>query len=860
MYLYNLFCTLEFSSFLMNLNKYILAILFAITSYLCSCSSDDSPTSIGSGFIELNISTNPNVIYSSQNLIQQATIIPKPDDFSLKISNIDCSITKSWNSFSDFPQNMPIQIGTYSLTATYGDINSEGFDCPYYEGSTNIQITENNTSNANIECKLANSMITLSYTDEFKAFFDDFSTQIHSEGGSYITYDKNETRPLYIKPGKISLITSLTKNGISTTFQPAELTNVIPQHHYHITLDIKYSNEGNGILIISFDDNSVAKDISINLTNELLNAPSPEISTIGFNNDEIIEIIEGVTPGKPIIANVTAESGLEKLTLTTQSKALIEKGFPQEIDLLNATEEQISLISTMGLNISERNPDSPQHIQLDFSNLLSNISLTDNNDISTFTIIAKDKYSKVNLPVKFNATISPIEINASGTLHSVIGIEKVSLQLTTSQSINPSKLEFKALNDKNIWIKCNIDAIKETDINSYFINLTIPTGVNDVPLNIIYNDIIKSTTTISRISPQFTIEVDAFANKALIKINAENEALSQIITQNIKIFANDFEPAILNRNISNGIVAISGLKPETSYLIKGTLMKGNPNAKYSNIVRITTESKNEVPDGDFEDFKERINCVLLCGGKYSQTHMPIFNQQNKATVKVSTPKKNWATVNAKTFCESSTNLNTWYLQPSAAIVYDAKSGSKAMKLSSVAWDTNGEEIPNYMQEVGSYKPYNENIPKISYRAAGKLFLGEYSFDVTSNSESYTQGVPFSSRPTALNGYYKYTPGALQLHDKGIVKVSIIHKTEDTEIEIAHGEFLFSGNSDYASFNVPLSYNSFGIKATHLKIMFASTSNIGTIEDETMKIITTNDAPSASSIGSELWIDNLTFSY
>ena len=43
-------------------------------------------------------------------------------------------------------------------------------------------------------------------------------------------------------------------------------------------------------------------------------------------------------------------------------------------------------------------------------------------------------------------------------------------------------------------------------------------------------------------------------------------------------------------------------------------------------------------------------------------------------------------------------------------------------------------------------------------------------------------------------------------------------------------------------------------------MFASTSNIGTIEDETMKIITTNDAPSASSIGSELWIDNLTFSY
>lgn len=845
----------------MNLYKIIIANLIAIILCLCSCSSEDSPTITGSGFIELNISSNPNVLYSSQNLIQEATIIPQPEDYTLKISKIDGSISQSWESFKDFPQNMPTQIGSYRLTATYGDIDSEGFDCPYYEGSTTIQVAENSTSNANIECKLANSMITLSYTDEFKAFFDNFSTQIHCEGGAYITYDKNETRPLYIKPGKISLITSLTKNGVSTTFQPAELTNVVPQHHYHITLDVEDSADGNGILIISFDDNSVAKDLSINLTDELLNAPAPEISTVGFNNDETIEISEGITPSKPIIANIYAKSGLERLTLTTKSKALIENGFPQEINLLNASNEQISLITTMGLKISGWNSDSPQEIQLDFSDLLSNISLTDNiNDISTFTIIAKDKYTKVNNPVKFNASVTPIEISAIGLPQAVIGIEKVALQLTSSKSINPSKLEFKALNDKNDWVKCNIDDIKETNINSYFINLSIPSGVNDVPLNVIYNGIMKSTITVSRVSPQFSIEVDAYANKALIKINAENKSLTQIITQKLKIFANDFEPAILNRDTSNGIVSISGLKPETSYWVKGTLMKGNPNAKYSNIVRITTESKKEVPDGDFEEDKERINCILLSGGKYSQTHMPIYNQQNKTTIKVFTPKNNWATVNDKTFCESSTNLNTWYLQPSAAIVFDAKSGLRAMKLTSVAWDTHGEEIPNYVQEIGSYKPYNENIPNISYRAAGKLFLGDYTFDAKSNSESYTQGVPFNSRPTALNGYYKYTPGALQLHDKGIVKVSIINKSIDSEIEIAHGEFLFSGNSDYVSFNVPLSYKSFGIKATHLRIMFASTSNIGSIEDETMKIVTTDDSPSATSIGSELWIDNLTFSY
>ena len=193
-------------------------------------------------------------------------------------------------------------------------------------------------------------------------------------------------------------------------------------------------------------------------------------------------------------------------------------------------------------------------------------------------------------------------------------------------------------------------------------------------------------------------------------------------------------------------------------------------------------------------------------------------------------------------------------------IYDAVSGSKAIKLSSVAWDPKGEAIPDYAQTPGEYVPYNKNIPNISYRAAGKLFLGEYNYNATNNSEVYTEGISFNSRPTALNGYYKYTPGINQLHDKGIVIISIINRTNNSETEIAHGEFLFSGNSDYTAFNVPLSYKSFGIKATHLKIMLASTSNIGSIQDETMKIITTDNVSTASSIGSSLWIDNLTFSY
>ena len=837
------------------------AILLIIVVCFMSCTTDNAPTTSGCGTVNLNLDINSHIICTSDtNLILENS--PSIDSFEISMRNSDGQYNHSWNSFSDFPQNELFRTDNYIITASYGDITNEGFDCPCFIGSSNFSVTDDEISNVNIECKLANTMVSIIYTDSFKEFFKDYEAKLHSEGGLYISYGKEQSRPMFLKPGRISLTLSLTKkNGINATFQPTDIVMAYPQHHYHITLDVISENEGNENLVIKSDASNALKDIYIPLNDEYMTSPSPIITTTGFNSDNSISIYEGENLSTSIIASISSQTGIKELTLTTQSKSLINNGFPEEIDLANITAEQQDVISAMGLKLDTSWSELNQCIQLDFTNLVKNISPSElDEDISSFTIVAKNNLLKANEPVSLNIYIKPIEFNVKNSPQSIIGINRSNILIFSTNPINISNLELQATDDNNNWHKCNIESFSLIEENTYSIDFSIPHGVSDASLNIIYNHKIKQNATISRISPKFDIEVDAFANKALIKIVADNDSLTDIITKNISIYANDFEPAILGRSPSYGIVSISGLNPKTSYLIKATMMKGNPNATYSNTVKITTESNENVPDGDFEDVKERINCIILSGGKYSQTHMPIYNQQNKTEFKVSTPKKNWATVNSKTFYESSTNKNTWYLQPSTMTIYDAISGSKAMKLSSVAWDTNGAEIPDYAQKRGEYVPYNKNIPHISYRAAGKLFLGEYKFDAKTNTEIYDEGIPFSSRPTALNGYYKYTPSIDQLHDKGLVIISIINKTKDSETEIAHGEFLFSGNSDYTAFNVPLSYKSFGIKATHLRIMFASSNNIGSIQDETMKIITSHDVASASSIGSSLWIDNLTFSY
>ncbi len=178
----------------------------------------------------------------------------------------------------------------------------------------------------------------------------------------------------------------------------------------------------------------------------------------------------------------------------------------------------------------------------------------------------------------------------------------------------------------------------------------------------------------------------------------------------------------------------------------------------------------------------------------------------------------------------------------------------------MAWDINGEPVSDYIQEGTPYVKYNRNVPKIAYRAAGKMFLGEYVFDASTVTERYREGINFASRPSALNGYFKYVPSAADYEDNGLVEVSVIGVVNGKETIIANERLMLSATSDFTAFSLPIKYNHFGVKAVAIQVMFASSDTIGTISEETVTIKTVADCASASSVGSVLWIDNLSFSY
>ena len=200
------------------------------------------------------------------------------------------------------------------------------------------------------------------------------------------------------------------------------------------------------------------------------------------------------------------------------------------------------------------------------------------------------------------------------------------------------------------------------------------------------------------------------------------------------------------------------------------------------------------------------------------------------------------------------------MQPSTYTVTDVMEGAFAVAIESTSWDVDGEKIPDYRQTGTPYVNYNKNIPQISNRAAGRLFLGEYHFDVATMTEKYIEGIEFASRPTSLNGYYKFVPCVSDITDSGIVLVEVIGMVEGKEMVISRTSHELPAAVGYTAFSVPLSYKQFGVKATGLKVMFASSKHYGSMEEESASVVTYSDAVTSTSHGGVLYVDNLTFSY
>lgn len=828
-------------------------ILFLEIVLLCSCVNDENRSGAFGG-MSLHLSANSSVTDVTTRSSEE--VLPSIQDFSISVLQGD-KVQASWDKLSDYDEDTTFPVGSYTLKAFYGDIEKEGFDSPYYEGTTDFNIRGGETTPVETTCKLANTKISIEYTDDFKQYFKTYSSTVQAELGSEVSFSSGETRAAYVKPGRISVKLTFTKvnGGLSpTTVEVATIEEALAQHHYHLQMNV---DAGKAMLSIVFDRVTEVRPITLDISDKALNIKPPYFTLTGFektSNDG------NQWDGNPIESNqlsalLTSLGGFTKCILRTTSPNLPD--WPEEgFNLAALTPEDQALLDKSGVKLIGFGINQDQMGIINFTGLIPNLNITDNNDTHLFYLSATSTYGKQSEDYVLNIT-TPKNFMLLPTDPVKMKSKEVTIPVKLKEG-NPQniKLYYRYY---GVMTLINNTVITPIEGKEGYYNIKasgIDMGVVAKDFQAEYNGLKSAIVSVAVIIPSYSVILEPFhvwsytAEMTIVPEYAEDmsnvmSAIEAYISLNgstwTKVDAKD-----LKLDATTGKAVISGLTPGTAYYFRTTCDDGTT---YSIPVMQATESVIQLPDftqGWANYFNETINK----GGGYGYSGiLGSSKKQDTRLLTIEDLNDTWAVVNQKTAPTNPKTKNTWY------IVASAFNQNTGVMLRNVAWsDKLGDPPSKYGSVSWSATTLNDLTPPThEHRSAGKLFLGSYSYNHSTNVEIYNEGISFTSRPIKLKGTYTYVANNDQ---GGIVTVIVENREGGQTLKLAEGSEVLTATSSQKEFTVDLTYNTmFEKKATHLRVMFASSSNASNTQSvEDSKIKTTDNKGEAISTGSELYID------
>lgn len=789
----------------------------ALTGLLAGCAADNpwGTESDSKGKIHLSLQTDGEVkdvkpIFRSGE--KTAHIVPEAEDFSIRVEKLDGSMTKNYPTLADFKKEDGFSAGSYKVEAYYGDLETEGIDKAYYAGETTVQVLADRSSDAAITATLKNTEIQVNYTENFRNYFDDWTAKLHTEGYSYVEIPKGDNSIAYLAPGDTKVgLTFKTKDQEEASVYTAEFQTLAKQR-YNVTFDFAGGEVGTlskGQIEIIFDDGLTAETVTIDLTEELFVSAAPSVSLTGNGeNSSPIEIVKGNAPAEDVKFNILCAAGLTEANFTVTSSAY-EPAWGKEANLCKANaalQAQLAEAKVKCIGLFN-NPD--QMAVVDITEYLTTLPIGD----YTITMMAVDNLGRNSDPISVAVEVAPVKItvaNAAASFEESNGQAEVTLDF--EGAINVNDLEFYGIDMTNNWSKMAVvgtpvETTRASETHTYKFKLQLletylKVSTTTVPIIVKLNEEEVSKFDIPVIIPKdYEVEMDAYSYHVLLKINPANDSDLADLVNNLKFKVGSADATVAARNTESGIITITGLSPKKKYSVNSSI-NGVIWREHRNF---TTEDGTSIKNGDFSDVAAGdINSgtnLLQVGGQYNVT----ANYTLKSSFKYDAPLE-WATLNSLTAYSGSSNWNTWFVVPSTWV-----EGGKAI-VRSVGYNHNGT-TPSKSGGAFNTKYYCENAPSASQltNAAGELFLGSYSYTGT---ESRTNGIAFTSRPSKFTFDYEYTP--VNSDDKGYAEIYLYDQSGNA---LVSKKELLSGSG---TMTVDCSYG-FGTSAAKLFIGFKSSN-------------------------------------
>lgn len=210
--------------------------------------------------------------------------------FQLEIRNINTEEI-AYNGLCD-KTYYEVNTGTYDLTATYGSNEELAFDAPYYKGELKSQKIEASGKSVTIPCSIANSLVSVKYTNEnvFNTLFSSYGITVTCNDKSLVWSSEKAQQSVYFKAGSsVSFVfKGILKEGNKEVSFP--ITEGLPKTFAakdHYILKLTYQ-AGQSSLSITTE----YKSSSINETVPQSWLPAPQLESTDFSSTKVLSSVE----------------------------------------------------------------------------------------------------------------------------------------------------------------------------------------------------------------------------------------------------------------------------------------------------------------------------------------------------------------------------------------------------------------------------------------------------------------------------------------------------------------------------------------------------------------------------------------
>ena len=141
-----------------------------------------------------------------------------------------------WTSLKG--ESLLLPTGTYVVKAYSADkdVHAVGFEGKaYYAGQTDVKVEKDVVKPVEVSCKLAQCMVSVKYSDNFKENFKAYSCEVKNQYGS-VEFVQDESRSAYFPAADLIATLSLTNTDNKSFTLGKSITDVQAVSYTHLTL------------------------------------------------------------------------------------------------------------------------------------------------------------------------------------------------------------------------------------------------------------------------------------------------------------------------------------------------------------------------------------------------------------------------------------------------------------------------------------------------------------------------------------------------------------------------------------------------------------------------------------------------